>query len=193
MSSVIPNNNSLLQHTLAKLTAEEIAQIDWQVILHSKKPDLCATKFLPYIAWENSIGDEEGWRFAETDEVKRKIIKNYVEKHQAKGTPAVIRRLFKDLRLGEIEIIERAADLTWNGTANFDGKYLFGGQENDWAYYGIVIKRVVTVYQAELIKQILKEITPARCQLLYLDYRANALMWDGEINFDGNYTFGAIT
>nr|DAS19929.1 MAG TPA: hypothetical protein [Caudoviricetes sp.] len=28
---------------------------------------------------------------------------------------------------------------------------------------------------------------------MYLDYRSNPLLWDGEMIFDGSYTFGAIT
>lgn len=193
MNSIIPSNNRPLQHALAKLTERELAELDWRVIVRTHDPQECDPAFLPFLAWENSISDAEGWRFAETEAAQRALIDDYIAVHQGKGTPSVIRRLFKDLRLGEIDIIERAADLAWNGIAKFDGKYLFGGETDDWAYYGIVLKRVVTVQQAELIKYILNEIVPARCHLLYLDYRANALLWDGEINFDGNYTFGANT
>ena len=69
----------------------------------------------------------------------------------------------------------------------------FGGAPGDWAKYAIVLKRVISIEQAEVIKALLAEIAPARCQLLYLDFRSNPLYWDGEITFNGNYTFGAIT
>lgn len=194
MNSIIPSNNSVLQHTLSKLTEQDLAALDWRVILRSRHPQECDSAFLPFLAWENSISDAEGWQFAETEQAQRDLIERYITLHQGKGTPRVIRQLFRDLRLGEIEIIERAGDLSWDGTANFDGKYIFNGDiANGWAYYGIVLTRVITVAQAELIKQILHEITPARCQLLYLDYRSHALLWNGEINFDGTYTFGANT
>lgn len=190
--TVIPSNNSPLQHALARLTAAETEAVDWRVILRSKDPARCDAAWLPWLAWENSISDAEGWRFAETEEAKRRLIADYITKHQLKGTPAVIRKLFHDLGLGEVEIIERVADLKWNGKATFDGRYIFGGATGDWAVYGIVLKRVVDVTQAEIIKQILAEIAPARCQLLYLDYRATPLKWNGEITFNGQYTFGAI-
>lgn len=194
MNSIIPSNNSPLQHALAKLTEQELATLDWRVIIRSHNPQTCAPAFLPFLAWENSISDAEGWRFAETEQAHRDLIANYIAIHQGKGTPSVIRQLFRDLRLGEIDIVERAGDLSWDGTASFDGKYIFNDEIlNGWAYYGIVSKRVITVQQAELIKHILREITPARCQLLYLDYRSHALLWDGEISFDGEYTFGAST
>lgn len=190
--SVLPSNSTVLQHALARLTDEETAAIDWRVITESKDPTVCDPKWLPWLAWENSISDAEGWGFAETEEARRRVVGDYVRRHQLKGTPAAIRTLFRDLQLGEVEILERAARLRWNGKENFDGRNVFGGAPGDWAKYAVVLKRVVSVRQAEVIKQILAEIAPARCELLYLDYRATALMWDGEITFDGNYTFGAV-
>ena len=191
--TVIPSNNSPLQHALAQMTDEEIAAIDWRIINRAHDPMLCDEKWLPWLAWENSISDAEGWKFAETMEAKRVLIADFIHKHQLKGTPYGIRRLFRELQLGEIEILERATRLHWNGEALFDGRNVFGGGEGDWAKYAIILKRVISAKQAQWITQILEEIAPARCELLYIDYRANALKWDGEINFDGAYTFGAVT
>lgn len=191
--SILPSNNSPLQHALARLTEEEIAAIDWRAIRRAKDPDLCEEKWLPWLAWERSIGDSEGWRFAETTEARRRLIKGYVEKHQLKGTPASIRRLFRDLGLGEVKIIEHAASLKWNGEAKFDGRHRFGGFAGDWAKYGVVLTRVISVKQAAIVQEFLEEIAPARCQLMYLDYRDHPLRWNGEAKFNGEYTFGAIT
>lgn len=178
---------------LARLTEQEIAAIDWRVINQAHDPAQCDAKWLPWLAWENSISDAEGWRFAETDSARRRLIADFIAKHQRKGTPAVIRQLFRELGLGEIDILERAASLLFNGVANFDGKYIWGGNVEDWAKYAIVLKRVISVQQAKFIQDMLAEIAPARCELLYIDYRANALYWDGEISFDGAYNFGAVT
>lgn len=191
--TILPSNNSPLMHALARLTEAETAAIDWRVITQSKDPAVCAAVWLPWLAWENSISDAEGWRFAETEQAQRNLIAGYIEKHQLKGTPAVIHRLFRDLQLGEIEILERVTEKKWDGSFSFDGSHLFGGAPGDWAKYAIVLKRVVSIEQAEVIKALLAEIAPARCQLLYLDYRSNPLYWNGEITFNGNYTFGAIT
>ena len=191
--TVIPSNNSALQHALAQMTDSEIAAIDWRIINRAHDPMLCDAKWLPWLAWENSISDAEGWLFAETEEAKRRLISDFILKHQLKGTPYGIRLLFRELGLGEIDILERATRLRWNGEALFDGKNVFGGGVGDWAKYAIILKRVVSVQQAKWIMAILEDIAPARCELLYLDYRANALKWDGEIMFDGAYTFGAVT
>lgn len=191
MNSIIPSNNSPLQHALAKLSERELLDLNIRVMADSKNADVCDEKWLPFLAWENSIADEEGWAFAENDVAQRNLIKNYIIIHQGKGTPTVIRQLFRDLQLGEIDIIERAADRKYNGEIGFDGKSVFGGERGDWAYYGIVLKRVIAVRQAEILRKILNEIAPARCKLLYLDFRSQAMLWGGEILFDGEFTFGA--
>ena len=190
-ATLVPNNGSRLQHDLACLTDKEAAALDIAVINRSRDPQQCDEHWLPWLAWERSIGDEEGWRFAETEEARRNLIGSYIAKHQHKGTPSVIRQLFRDLRLGEINIIERAAKLRWNGEATFDGTHIFGGAPGDWAKYAIVVHRVITNEQAGLLRKILEQIAPKRCELVYIDYRAQALKWDGEINFDGTYNFGA--
>ena len=189
--TLIPASGSRLQHDLARLSQQEAAALDIDTIRRSRHPQTCDAHWLPWLAWERSIGDEEGWAFAESEQVKRNLIASYIVLHQHKGTLSVIRQLFRDLRLGEIDIIERVAKLRWNGEAVFDGKHLFGGAPGDWAKYAIVCKRPVTNEQAEILKKILESIAPKRCELVYIDYRDNALFWNGEIMFDGTYNFGA--
>lgn len=190
--TVLPSNNSPLMHALAKLGEEELAGVDWRVILRAKDPAECEAKWLPWLAWENSIGSAEGWDFAETETARRQLVADYISKHQHKGTPAAIRRLFRDLQLGEVDILERVADRFWDGGIKFDGSHQFGGQVGDWAKYAIVLKRVISVRQADIVQRLLAEITPARCELIRLDYRSSALKWDGEISFNGQYTYGAV-
>lgn len=192
MDTLIPKSSgSRLQHDLARLTDQEAAALDIAVITRSRDPQQCDAHWLPWLAWERSIGGEEGWQFAESEAARRDLISGYIAKHQQKGTPAVIRQLFRDLRLGEISIIERAAALRWSGEATFDGTHIFGGAAGDWAKYAIVVNRPITNAQAEHLRKILEQITPKRCELVYIDYRNTPLHWDGEITFNGSYNFGA--
>ncbi|HFC7502610.1 TPA: phage tail protein [Neisseria meningitidis] len=122
---------------------------------------------------------------------RRNLIAGFAEIHAHKGTPHAIRQLFRLLQLGEVQIIERAGEFTWNGEVLFDGSRTFGGREDDWAKYSIVLSRPVSNRQAAQIRALLAEIAPLRCELVALDYRANPLLWNGEISFDGEYSFGA--
>ena len=187
----MPGGSTPLQHMLAQITAEELAAIDCREIIRAHDTAACDEKWLPWLAWENSIGDAEGWMFAETEEAQRRLISDFVAKHQNKGTPAVIRRLFRDLQLGEVDIIERASSLRWDGAAKFDGTYRFGGEAGDWAKYAVIVRRPVTNKQAVQLRAILGQIAPLRCELVYIDFRSTPLKWDGEITFDGTYNFGA--
>ncbi|HGM0440077.1 TPA: phage tail protein, partial [Neisseria gonorrhoeae] len=65
MNSTVPANNSPLQHALAKLTERETAAVSRQL-----DPARCDPGFLPFHAFARSIGTEEGWDFAETDEAR---------------------------------------------------------------------------------------------------------------------------
>lgn len=126
MNSTVPANNSPLQHALAKLTERETAAVSRQL-----DPARCDPGFLPFHAFARSIGTEEGWDFAETDEARRNLIAGFAEIHARKGTPYAIRALFPILRLGEIQIIERDGEFKWDGSVLFDGSRTFGRREGD--------------------------------------------------------------
>ena len=64
---IMPGGSTPLQHMLAEMTAEEIAAIDCREIIRAHDAAACDEKWLPWLAWENSIGDAEGWMFAETE------------------------------------------------------------------------------------------------------------------------------
>nr|WP_304675250.1 phage tail protein [Neisseria polysaccharea] len=191
MNSTIPSNNSPLQHALAKLTERETAALDTAAVSRQLDPQRCDPGFLSFHAFARSIGEEEGWDFAETDEARRTLIAGFAEIHARKGTPYAIRQLFRILRLGEIQIIERANEFKWDGEALFDGSRRFGGREGDWAEYRIVLTRPVSIRQATRIRALLAEIAPLRCELTALDYRNHPHRWNGEIRFNGEYSFGA--
>ena len=95
------------------------------------------------------------------------------------------------MQLGEIDIIERASSLRWNGQAKFDGTYRFGGEAGDWAKYAVIVRRTVSNRQAAQLRAILDQIAPLRCELVYIDFRNTPLKWNGEAAFDGSYNFGA--
>lgn len=192
METLLPSNSTPLQQALAQVSHQNL-NLDANLLRRSKRPGQCTAELLPWLAWENSIGDAEGWRFAENEQQRRRLIKDYILKHALKGTPAVIRQLFRDMQLGEIDIVERVKSAKWDGLACFNGDYYFGGEQGDWACYGIKIYRPITNEQADILCAMLAELAPARCRLIYLSYRDTPLYWDGEIDFNGFYNYGAVT
>lgn len=190
--SLLPSSATDLQHALA-LTTAKATDLNHNVIRDSRNPMTCAVDLLPWRAWENSIDDAEGWVFAESEDDKRKLIADYIKKHELKGTPASIRRLFRDLGLGEIDIIEDVGKIRYDGRVKYDGTYIHGSTGGTWATYNIIVKeQPITNDKADFLKEILKGIAPARCQLKQIIYTRIAIRYNNTAVYDGTYNHGAI-
>ena len=190
--SLLPSSATDLQHALA-LTTAKATDLNHNVIRDSRDPLICDEDLLPWLAWENSIDDAEGWVFAESEDAKRALIADYIAKHELKGTPYSIRSLFRDLGLGEIDIIEDVGKIRYDGKVMHDGTYLHGSTGSNWATYNIIVKdQPITNDQAEFLKQILKGIAPARCELKQIIYTKIAIRHNNVALYDGTYNYGAI-
>ena len=90
------------------------------------------------------------------------------------------------------EIIENQSLKTWNGELNFDGSETFEHEEMHWAEYKIVLHQPITIEESKQVRRILNENAPARCHLVAFNFTRAGHRWNGEINFDGNFTFGEV-
>ena len=190
--SLLPSSATHLQHALALATAKA-TDLNHNVIRDSRNPMTCAADLLPWLAWENSIDDAEGWVFAEGETEKRALIADYIAKHEYKGTPYSIRRLFRDLGLGEIDIIEDVGKIRYDGKVTHDGTYLHGSTGDTWATYNIIVKeQPITNDQADFLKTILRGIAPARCELRQIIYTRVAIRYNNTAIYDGTYNYGAV-
>ena len=191
-SSLLPSSATALQHALALSTAKA-TDLNHNAIRDSRNPMTCAVDLLPWLAWENSIDDAEGWLFAESEDAKRTLIADYIAKHELKGTPASIRRLFRDLGLGEIDIIEDIGKLRYDGAASHTGDYFHGSTGTTWPIYSIILKgSPITNDQSEFLKHILNGIAPARCKLHQIVFTRVAIRHNNTAKYDGNFNYGAI-
>lgn len=160
-------------------------------LLDTKDPEKCPIEFLAFLAWEQSISDEEGWAFAESEEARRTLIKRSAEIHKKKGTVWAIREVFRMLNLGEVEIIENIARLNYDGTHHYNAYMVHGDLDNYWATYIVKLKLPLTNDQAVTIRQILDGVAPARSELVALDYKAVAIRYNRTARYDGQYNYGS--
>ena len=151
--------------------------------------DLVPTEFLSLLAEKWSVTGYDGWLLAESEEAKRKLIKRAVELHRYKGTPWAIREIIRQLGFGEVEIIEGLFDKRHDGTFRRDGSY-FHGDRSKWAYYRVILQKVITNDQADLLRKTLRVFAPARCILAGLDYRTVSLRHNGKATRNGLYNRG---
>lgn len=98
MTSLLPNNSTLLERALEAATAE-----DTPVPLRTLyNPDTCPVRLLPLLAWTWSV---DRWDERWTEAVKRAVIRSAFYVHSHKGTIGALRRVVEPLGY-LIEVVE---------------------------------------------------------------------------------------
>lgn len=151
--------------------------------------ELVVPEHLGLLADSRSILGEDGYWLAESDQMRRRLIKGAYELHRYKGTPWAIREIVRRLGFGEVQIIEGMGNKRHDGEISRDGRYARGHSDR-WAHYRIIMNNVITNDQAALLRRTLRAFAPARCVLAALDYQATALRHDGRAVRDGSFNRG---
>lgn len=163
-------------------------RLDKQQIM-SSIVDLLDPKFLLLLAEKWSVTGYDGYKLAESDGAKRRLIKGAVELHQLKGTPWSIRAAIRLLGFGEVTILEGLANRFRDGTISRNALY-YHGDKDKWAHYRVILNVPVTRLQAQEIRSVLKAFAPARCVLESLDYREVAISHNGYALRNGQFNRG---
>lgn len=151
--------------------------------------ELVAPEHLELLAESRSILGADGYWLAESDQIRRRLIKGAYELHRYKGTPWAVREIVRRLGFGEVQIIEGMGNKHHNGEITRDGTYSHGHSDR-WAHYRIIMNNVITNDQAALLRHTLRAFAPARCILAALDYQASALRHNGRALRDGRFNRG---
>ncbi|WP_432786954.1 hypothetical protein AAEX37_01015 [Oligella sp. MSHR50489EDL] len=190
MTKLLPRNTSVIERAIEAAINFDIsikADID---TIH--RPFEAPKQFLPFIAWQRSISEEEGWNLAESEDAQRQLIDGSFVIHSTKGTVQSIHEIFTRLGFGSIQILENIGRLRRDGTYQYNGEMLHGGDHSStWATYNIKLLFPVTNDQAANIRRLLDGIAPARSELVHLDYRYVAYRHNGMIDRTGIYNYGS--
>jgi phage tail P2-like protein len=146
----------------------------------------CPAAFLPWLAWERSV---ENFDAATTEEQQRALIRTSFEVHRHKGTVAAVRKVFRALGLGEVQIDEGNDNYRIDGQASYDGFATYGSP-NGWAEYRVRIDKLLSVKQACTARALLADVAPARCWLWGIDFTGAELIYNDLAAYDGGYTYG---
>lgn len=153
--------------------------------------DVTPAEYLDLLAEKWSVTGYDGWLLAESEDAKRNLIKRAVELHRHKGTPWAIKEIMMQLGFGEVDLIERLSGQKRDGSIKRNALH-FHGSKSKWAHYRIVLKKPITLDQAEMIKKVLRQYAPARCVLESLDYQQAAHRHNGKIKRNGQFTRGMV-
>jgi phage tail P2-like protein len=154
--------------------------------------DICPSAYLPYLAQNFGIFSEPIWQLCETDEQKRNAIKSSVSYHQLKGTPQSIRNMLGIFNQGDALIEENFNKIARNGVVTRNGLNSHGQSAISWAQWRITLNNPITIDRAQTLFTALKLTSPARCQLVSINYQQATNRHNGAIFRDGNNTRGAV-
>lgn len=71
----------------------------------------------------------DGWELAESDDVRRTLIKSAIELHRYKGTWRSIREIIRRFGFGEVDLIEGTGQIGYDGKHTYNGLFVHGDAE----------------------------------------------------------------
>ena len=118
-----PLEGDISLRTLGRL-AGRLDNIDLSVLM-VYLVDIVDSSALPSLGEQFSLfGD--GWELAESDDVRRMLIKSAIELHRYKGTPWSIREIIRRFGFGEVDLIEGTGQIGYDGKHTYNGLFVHG-------------------------------------------------------------------
>lgn len=182
-----PLEGDISLRTLGRL-AGRLDNIDLSVLIVFLV-DIVDSSALPWLGEQFSLSGD-GWELAESDDVRRMLIKAAIELHRYKGTPWSIREVIRRFGFGEVDLIEGTGRLSYDGNRSYNGLFVHGDAAA-WAVYRVILKQPITNDQAAMLRQTLAAFAPACCHLASLEYQSVAIRYNNTAIHDGSYNHGS--
>ncbi|MCW6998498.1 phage tail protein I [Escherichia coli] len=182
-----PLEGDISLRTLGRL-AGRLDNIDLSVLMVFLV-DIVDSSALPWLGEQFSLSGD-GWELAESDDVRRMLIKAAIELHRYKGTPWSIREVIRRFGFGEVDLIEGTGRLSYDGNRSYNGLFVHGDAAAS-AVYRVILKQPITNDQAAMLRQTLAAFAPARCHLASLEYQSVAIRYNNTAIHDGSYNHGS--
>jgi phage tail P2-like protein len=156
----------------------------WNGRLHD--PATCKASFL--FALGQYYGIEYWWQNISEDE-HRALIAAFPTIKRRRGTLWAVMKAVNVID-PNAHVIEGDYQIRYDGSANYDGTYQ-NGNATHWADYVVIASRAMVNTQAEQLRRLVESVAPARSNLLRIDYTRTPAIYDGAINYSGNYNYGS--
>ena len=167
--SILPDSISKALHlkVLDEMVETRFADLDTNCVLINLI-DSVPSPALPFLAIQFNVSGYKGWKFADTEQKQRDLLKRAIELNRYKGTPYGIKEALKLAGvIGAIQIQERVT-LTYNGDLTYNGVGFYG---NHWAYFRVLIG-VANLNGLSLndVREVVLEYKNARSWLIDVSY-----------------------
>jgi len=117
--------------------AQKLSEYDISVIMHYIV-DLAPESVLYYLADQWDVLGAKGWKFADTVEKKRELVRNAVRLNLIIGTPQSIITALNSLGFPDVTIQENLSGAKYNGVYTYNGAINYN-QAWPWPYFRVVI------------------------------------------------------
>lgn len=117
--------------------AQKLSEYDISIIM-SYIVDLAPENVLYYLASQWDVLGAKGWKFADTIEKKRDLVRNAVKLNLIIGTPRALITALNSLGYPDVTIQEHLQGAIYNGTHNYNGAIDYSTGYH-WAYFRVII------------------------------------------------------
>lgn len=164
--SLLPPNSTKFERSLESVCRSNMTS----PIRHLLNPSICPANLLHVMALTLQVDQwDQNWSY----ETKVNTLQDAFSVHRIRGTPASIKRVLKNAGYGDARLEEADCDSI------------------DWFQYNIYMTSPITILQAKQVRGLLEATAPLHCQLVGLHFNEVAFVYDGTIDFNGQYAFGS--
>lgn len=181
-SELLPRNATPLERALA----DQISPTTDVDISAVWDPDRCPPIMLPWLAYALSV---DAWDPHWPEGIKREVIRQSVQIHRIKGTPASIRQVLVAAGYGDCEVVEHYNDDIHDGSVPHDGTITYAAPDH-WAEFRIIMARPISIEQADHVRALVESVKPVRSHLKSLVFTEAPLLHDATIQHAGTHTYG---
>ena len=136
--------------------------------------DLVPASALPILARQFHVIGFEGWRFATTEDQRRKVLRKSIELHRFKGTPWSIKESLRMIGYDRVSFQE-GVDKVLDGSWILDGDVTLGS--TGWAKFRAFVWvddiELITTEISDVVVGVILEYKPARCHLMDITFLNN--------------------
>lgn len=155
--------------------------------------EACPSDYLPFLAQNLNLTNDPIWQLCESDEQRRNCLRNSVDYHRKKGTLDAVKLVLSLLGQANARIELNPNKQSRNGAMLRNEQYLHGITATSWAQWRVFLSNPITIDQAKLLYMALITISPARCQLISIDYSQAYHRHNAAISRNGDFSRGSVS
>lgn len=100
--------------------------------------ETCDPQALPYLAKQFNVLGNRGWRWADTEQKKRDLLKRAIKMQRKEGTEFAVKESLKVIGINTAQILHPIPGNTYNGQWSFNGSITYGGAYH-WASFKVLV------------------------------------------------------